>query len=198
MASTVRYAVIGTPRGGTSMLMRAIDAGGLPVYRDVVRDDRAVREATRSNPHGYFEPPPGAFGAASFPRNIPNEHAFKMFVPDAWVLCRAKSLFRVAFLRRDPVAVLASYEQMFGRVMKQRLGSHGLQRSDLTPGGYDRMMRTALDQVKAAAGVESVVELTYEAILDNPEHEFGRLVEARWPIDPTAAAAVPSRSLNHA
>jgi hypothetical protein len=41
--------VSGLPRSGTSMLMRMLDAGGMPVLTD------AVRGADDDNPRGYFE-----------------------------------------------------------------------------------------------------------------------------------------------
>src|SRR5687768_12382196 len=41
--------VSGLPRSGTSMMMRALQAGGLPVLAD------GLRAADEDNPHGYFE-----------------------------------------------------------------------------------------------------------------------------------------------
>src|SRR5690348_4567382 len=41
--------VSGLPRSGTSMMMRMLEAGGMPMLTD------ASRDADESNPHGYFE-----------------------------------------------------------------------------------------------------------------------------------------------
>jgi hypothetical protein len=41
--------VSGLPRSGTSMMMRALQAGGLPALAD------GLRQADEDNPHGYFE-----------------------------------------------------------------------------------------------------------------------------------------------
>lgn len=41
--------VSGLPRSGTSMAMRMLEAGGLPVFTD------GLRQADPSNPHGYYE-----------------------------------------------------------------------------------------------------------------------------------------------
>jgi hypothetical protein len=41
--------VSGAPRSGTSLMMRMLDAGGIPAFTDRVRSSDA------HNPHGYFE-----------------------------------------------------------------------------------------------------------------------------------------------
>ena len=41
--------VSGLPRSGTSMMMRMLEAGGLPILTD------ALREADENNPNGYYE-----------------------------------------------------------------------------------------------------------------------------------------------
>lgn len=41
--------VSGLPRSGTSMMMRMLEAGGVPIVAD------GVRAADVSNPRGYFE-----------------------------------------------------------------------------------------------------------------------------------------------
>jgi hypothetical protein len=41
--------VSGLPRSGTSMMMKMLEAGGVPIMTD------GVREADRDNPKGYFE-----------------------------------------------------------------------------------------------------------------------------------------------
>jgi hypothetical protein len=41
--------VSGLPRSGTSMMMRVLEAGGLPVLAD------GLRQPDEDNPHGYFE-----------------------------------------------------------------------------------------------------------------------------------------------
>lgn len=41
--------VSGLPRSGTSMMMRMLDAGGMPIWHD------GLRTADDQNPHGYYE-----------------------------------------------------------------------------------------------------------------------------------------------
>jgi len=41
--------VSGLPRSGTSMMMQALEAGGMPILTD------NVRKSDQDNPKGYFE-----------------------------------------------------------------------------------------------------------------------------------------------
>jgi hypothetical protein len=49
MGSDVITIVSGLPRSGTSMMMRMLDAGGMPVVTD------EIRKADEDNPRGYYE-----------------------------------------------------------------------------------------------------------------------------------------------
>lgn len=101
--------VSGLPRSGTSMMMRALAAGGLPVLAD------GLRQADEDNPHGYFE-----------------LESVKRTVRDAsWIAeARGKVVkviarllvdlppgerFKVVFMRRDLDEVLRSQRKMLER-----------------------------------------------------------------------------------
>jgi hypothetical protein len=101
--------VSGLPRSGTSMMMKMLEAGGLPVVTD------ALRAADADNPQGYYE----------IERVKQLEHD-KAWVADA----RGKVVkvisallahlppehrYRVVFMRRDLGEVLASQKQMLVR-----------------------------------------------------------------------------------
>ncbi len=49
MAEEFIYIVSGLPRSGTSMMMQMLEAGGIPVLKD------DIREADVDNPKGYYE-----------------------------------------------------------------------------------------------------------------------------------------------
>ena len=49
MSESVVTVVSGLPRSGTSMMMKMLEAGGLPVLTDT------IREADQDNPKGYYE-----------------------------------------------------------------------------------------------------------------------------------------------
>lgn len=101
--------VSGLPRSGTSMMMKMLEAGGLPVLTD------QIRTADEDNPKGYYEFErvkqiehdkgwlPDAHGKAvkmiaALLRHLPEDHAYK-----------------VVFMRRDIEEVLASQQQMLIR-----------------------------------------------------------------------------------
>jgi hypothetical protein len=103
--------VSGLPRSGTSMMMRMLECGGLPVLID------GIRRADDDNPNGYYE-----FEAVKQTREdaswlVESEgRAVKMVYRLLYDL-PADRLYRVLFMTRDLDEVLASQ-----RVMLQRNG----------------------------------------------------------------------------
>jgi hypothetical protein len=101
--------VSGLPRSGTSMMMRMIAAGGVPVLGD------GLRAADEDNPLGYFEYEPvkatrrdagwvpGARGKV-----VKIVHALLTALPDGY-------RYRVVMMHRDLDEVLASQAKMLAR-----------------------------------------------------------------------------------
>jgi hypothetical protein len=101
--------VSGLPRSGTSMMMKMLEAGGVPVLTD------RVRTADEDNPKGYYE----------FERVKQIEHD-QAWLPDAqgkvvkMIAALLKHLpdeyqYKVIFMRRHIDEVLASQRQMLVR-----------------------------------------------------------------------------------
>ncbi len=101
--------VSGLPRSGTSMMMRMLEAGGLPVLTD------RIRAADEDNPRGYYE----------FERVKQIEHD-QGWLPDAqgkavkMIAALLKHLppdyeYKIVFMQRDMQEVLASQRQMLIR-----------------------------------------------------------------------------------
>ena len=101
--------VSGLPRSGTSMMMRMLEAGGLPVLTD------QIRAADEDNPKGYYE----------FERVKQIEHD-QEWLPDAqgkavkMIAALLKHLppdyeYKIVFMQRDMQEVLASQRQMLIR-----------------------------------------------------------------------------------
>ncbi len=98
--------VSGMPRSGTSLMMRMLDAGGIPVLTD------GRRPADRHNPHGYFE----------------DERVRRLAADSAWIEeARGKAVkiiyrllvhlparldYRVVFMERDFGEVFDSQQDM--------------------------------------------------------------------------------------
>lgn len=101
--------VSGLPRSGTSMMMKMLEAGGLPVVAD------HIRSADEDNPKGYYE----------FER-VKKIETDKAWLPDArgkvvkMISALLKHLptdyeYRILFMRRKIDEVLASQRQMLVR-----------------------------------------------------------------------------------
>jgi hypothetical protein len=123
--------VSGLPRSGTSMMMRMLEAGGVPIVTD------RVREADEDNPRGYFEVERvkdlEQAGDRSWLRDC-RGHAIKVIsfllknLPD-------QNQYKVIFMRRHLDEVVASQNKMLVRrgeeadpagdeAMKKRYGIH--------------------------------------------------------------------------
>ena len=102
--------VSGLPRSGTSMMMRMLEAGGLPAITD------AVRAADVDNPRGYYE-----FEPAKKTKEDPSwleradGKAVKMVYQLLYDLPSDRS-YRVLFMRRAIDEVLDSQRTMLARL----------------------------------------------------------------------------------
>lgn len=101
--------VSGLPRSGTSLLMRMLEAGGVPVLTD------GARRPDESNPHGYYEleavkaterDPSWVAQAAG--RAVKVVHALLPHLP-------THARFEVLFVERDLEEVVASQRAMLER-----------------------------------------------------------------------------------
>ena len=104
--------VSGLPRSGTSLMMKMLEAGGLPVLVD------NVREADADNPKGYyeFEPVKALKADASWVAGARGK-AVKMVYLLLMDLPQDQE-YRVLFMRRNLDEVLASQKAMLDRMGK--------------------------------------------------------------------------------
>jgi hypothetical protein len=98
--------VTGLPRSGTSMMMRMLEAGGLPVLTD------RVRTADEDNPDGYYEyervkqiEEDQAWLDHAQGRSVKMVSALLEYLPPAYH-------YRVVFMRREMGEILASQRKM--------------------------------------------------------------------------------------
>jgi hypothetical protein len=178
--------VSGLPRSGTSMLMKMLEAGGIPPLTD------HIRQADEDNPKGYYEFErvkqldtdkdwlPGARGKAvkiiSFLLpHLPADHTY-----------------RVIFLRRAVKEVLASQRQMLIRRGEE---------PDKTPDDrmemlYDKHLRQVEGWLAKQEGV-STLYLHHHEVIADPSTAAHLITEfLGGSMDPTAMAAVVDPSLH--
>jgi hypothetical protein len=101
--------VAGLPRSGTSMMMQILEAGGIPVLTD------RIREADEDNPRGYyeFEAVKRTSEDASWLAQAPGK-VVKMVYRLLYTL-PADHEYRVVFTRRQLEEVIASQDEMLRR-----------------------------------------------------------------------------------
>jgi hypothetical protein len=108
--------VSGLPRSGTSMMMRILEAGGLPVLVD------DARPADADNPNGYYE-----FEPVKSTRENPSwlsqadGRGVKMVYQLLYDLPPDRS-YRVIFMQRALKEIVASQNKMLSRLGRENMG----------------------------------------------------------------------------
>lgn len=176
--------VSGLPRSGTSMLMKMLDAGGLPAVTD------GQRTADEDNPRGYFEVERiKSLAQESDPGWLVGARG-KAIKVISYLLRSLPSQFnyRVVFVRRDIGEVLASQSKMLARRGK----------TDDTP--PDRMRELFEKDVSRAQSLLAhepqfeTLEVEYAAILARPLEQARRIagfVGGGLDVEAMAAAVDP-------
>jgi hypothetical protein len=154
--------VTGLPRSGTSMMMRMLESGGLPLLTD------HQREADLDNPHGYYE----------------YERVKALDKGDQEWLWRAEGKavkvisalvkylppehnYQVIFVRRDLEEVLASQHKMLvhlGQPANTSVSDEQLR------GLYERHIASTVSWLEAQPSI-SLLQVKYQQILAQPEEE---------------------------
>ncbi|HVN87769.1 MAG TPA: sulfotransferase domain-containing protein [Candidatus Binatia bacterium] len=158
--------VSGLPRSGTSMMMKMLEAGGLPVLTD------NLRVADADNPKGYFE----------FERVKKLEHDHG-WLPEAKgkvvkvisALLRhlpSTCRYRIVFVRREMAEILASQRQMLirrGRAADANAGDDAKMAE-----AFGRHL-TEVEAWLARQPNMQVLYVTYNEILKRPAEETARI-----------------------
>ena len=183
--------VSGLPRSGTSMAMKMLQAGGLPLVTD------GQRRADEDNPKGYFEyepvknlarDPDKSWLAAARGKGVKIISTLLRELP-------ADHNYRVVFMRRDLGEILASQAKM-------------LERRGEESGAEDEQMREVFenDLWRASYLLKNgpqfrVLPLHYTEVLADPRRQAERLAEfvgAELDVDKMAAVADPELYRNRA
>jgi hypothetical protein len=151
--------VSGLPRSGTSMMMRMLAAGGLPVFQD------GRRAADVDNPHGYFEhervkdlekDPDRSWIRQGRGKVLKVISFLVRFLPD-------DNDYRVIFMRRDLDEVLDSQDKMIERLGTQDAAA---EREAMKEAYRNDIVRTRL-HCRKQANFE-LLEVHYAATIDEP------------------------------
>ncbi len=156
--------VSGLPRSGTSMMMQMLDAGGVPILTD------GVREADSDNPQGYYE-----FEPVKRTREDPSWLAGAPGKAVKMVHLLLKTLpvdrtYRVIVMRRELDEVLASQA-----VMLERLGRPG---ASLSPDRLAAVFRRQLEDVTrwmAEQDCFESIEVEHGRVISHPDEQAERV-----------------------
>lgn len=174
--------VSGLPRSGTSMMMSALKAGGMPLLVD------GIREADGNNPRGYYEYEPVKKlpkGSVDWLKSAKGKavkiiSALIEYLP-------SNNHYKVIFMERDIEEILASQQRMLARrgvVEEKPASDEDMQKS----------YQAHLKQVKSYF-VENdwldVIYVSYNKVLKDPDGEFQRVAKfLENVVDPSAMSRV--------
>ena len=166
------YVVSGFMRTGTSMMMKALESGGMNVEYKQSRDEMKTRFADAHydpNIGGLYELEHQDYQEIGFPNKYKGKliKALNGGVPRMDVM---NDGIRVIFMRRDPEEIRQSYDAFF----KTQLRSI----NDL-----DERMERIIDTINNRKDVLSMNVLWYRDVVENPRKYFQILKDNGWPID---------------
>jgi hypothetical protein len=160
--------VSGLPRSGTSLMMRMLEAGGLPLLTD------GERRADDDNPRGYFEfervkqLPKGdhAWLVEAEGKVVKVISALLVFLPAVY-------RYQVIFMRRAMPEILASQRKMLQRRNEdpERLTDERLAAL------FEKHMADAEAWMAKREASLSVLQVSFNDLVKNPEPQIERVVK---------------------
>lgn len=162
--------VTGYMRTGTSMMMRALEAGGLEVAKSAERDLLAKvnsDENYNGNPYGLYELTIDQMKEDNFPNQYEGK-LIKVLGPQAFTLSPTKGM-RVVLMRRDKEEIRQSFDAFFGK--------------QLPVENVDERMEVLERILNNRKDVLSVDVFWYREVIENPRKHFEILKDKGWEID---------------
>ena len=149
--------VSGLPRSGTSLMMKMLDAAGLPLMID------SIREADDDNPKGYFE--------LEEAKQLKDGHtgwlseakgkAVKIVAPLLRFISDEFD-YKILFMRRAMTEILASQKQMLIRRGKDPNAVP----DEMMAKVFEKQMEEVLEWMKGQANI-SFLEIAYSGLIEN-------------------------------
>ena len=168
------YIVSGFMRSGTSMMMKALMAGGLEGYYDSSRNvmnEQYGDQHYRPNEGGFFEPSKSDFNDPNFPKM----HDWKLIkVLHGGIPKLPVFNYKVVVMRRHPEEIKQSYEGFFNDRPPKILDR------------YDEVIEMLIQHIENRKDMTGVV-LNYRDVIENPTECFKRI---GFPIDVEKATSV--------
>lgn len=177
--------VSGLPRSGTSMIMQMLDAGGVPILTD------GLRQPDEDNPRGYFEfEPVKQLQSGAGWIDEAKGKAVKIVAPLLPSL-PAGHRYRVIFVERNLDEILASQAQML--VRRQEAVEDTPARRTRLKTEYSRLLTTVKTMLRGRAEIDVLI-LGRESVLQDPRaaaEDIGRFLGGGLPVEAMAAQVKP-------
>lgn len=157
--------VSGLPRSGTSMMMRMLEVGGIPIYTD------SIRQADRDNPKGYYELEAVktlARGESEFLGEARSK-AIKVVSPLLRYLPRGER-YRIILMQRKMEEILKSQRKMLSNRSEPTRNMDDAKLAQI----YERDLRHVKQWMSTQAGIEAIF-INYNGLLSKPMAELSRL-----------------------
>jgi hypothetical protein len=157
--------VSGLPRSGTSMMMRMLDAAGLSIVTD------AIREADEDNPRGYFELEQVKDLDKGGDKSWLPGHRGKVIKIISFLLTDLPDscFYKVVFMRRDLDEVIASQNKMLVR-RDEKVDGDDEKMKEL----YARHLRKLEVQLGERGNFE-ILDVHYREVIDDPRAQARRV-----------------------
>ena len=185
MPQDVITIVSGLPRSGTSLMMQVLEAGGLPILKD------DIREADADNPKGYYEfervkqvAQDPAWLKDARGKGVKMVSALLLDLPNTFT-------YRVVFMRRKMDEILASQKTMLQR--------SGRPTDAISDEKMAALFRKHLSQVEKWLGEQPNVQamyVSYNDLIADPLKEIERVNQfLASELDTARMASVVDRTL---
>ena len=159
--------VSGLHRSGTSMMMKMLEAGGVPIMTD------SVRTADIDNPKGYYEYERVKDLEKETDKSYVREGRGKALKVISFLLkdLPDDNFYRIIFMRRDLGEVIASQNKMLDRRQEESIDDH-----EMMAEAYRNHLAAVKILVRKRANLE-MLELRYDVAVKSPR-EAARVVNA--------------------
>ncbi len=177
--------VSGLPRSGTSMMMKMLAEGGLPILTD------AIREADNDNPNGYYEFEP----VKKLPEGQTEwladaNHKAVKIISALLEHLPANYRYKIVFMEREPGEILASQQKML---------VHRSQKSEVSDAEMQEQFQKHLAAIKywlARQPNMDVMYVNYNKMMAGPEDYCQAVANfIAVPVDVSKMLAVPNEGL---
>jgi len=177
--------VSGLPRSGTSMMMKMLEEGGIPILTD------AIRSADDDNPNGYYE--------FEVVKRLPDgqnqwladaNHKAVKIISALLEYLPANYRFKIIFMEREPREILASQQKML---------ANRNEKSGISDAEMQEQFQKHLAAIKywlARQPNMDVIYVDYNKMISKPENYCQAIADfVAIPVDVSKMLAVPNERL---